>query len=200
MIKQERDLAQEFSWDQWKKAIHISSKSSACTEHWDNAQKILSRWYLTLYKLSKMYPSTSNICWRCNDQTGNLLHILWSCKSLQRFWNSIAFFIADLTGNLTKLSLATALLGLNLDVQPKIFRTIVIHTLIAARLTITSLWKSRDAPNLSTARLNIQAQYELMLAYRTYSTNTFKRNWNIWISHPRASNYLVVQVVNYPQV
>lgn len=192
MIKWERDLEQKFTWEQWKKAIHISSKSSACIEHWDNAQKILNRWYLTPYRLSKIYPSTFNLCWRCNDQTGNLLHILWNCKSLQSFWNSITSFIADLTGILNKLNPATALLGINLDIYPKEFRTIVFHTLIAARLAISSLWKSSNAPNLSTviARINTQAQYELMLAYKNYSTITFRKKWSTCISHPKASNYL----------
>ena len=192
MIKWEKDLKQEFTWDQWKKAFYIASKSSACIEHWDNAQKIINRWYLTPYKLAKIYPSTSNECWRCNDQIGNLLHILWSCKNLHSFWNSITSFIADLTGILNKLNPATALLGINLDIYPKEYRTIVFHTLVAARLTITSLWKSKDAPNLSTviARINIQAQYELMLAYKNYSITTFRKKWLAWITHPRASKYL----------
>lgn len=169
MLKWERDLGQNFSWDQWKKSFQIINKSSSCIEHWDNAQKITNRWYLTPYKLSKIYPSTPDICWRCNEQTGNLIHTLWSSKTLKSFWNSISSFIADITGNLSTLTPASALLGIDLEKYPTIHRTIVLHIFIASRLTIAYLWKSTEAPNLSTVitRLNTQAQFELMLLIKT---------------------------------
>ena len=85
MVKWEKDLNGNFSWDQWKKSFQIINKASSCIEHWDNAQKITNRWYLTPYRLSKIYPTTSDMCWRCNEQTGNLLHTLWSCKTLRSF-------------------------------------------------------------------------------------------------------------------
>lgn len=139
-----------------------------------------------------MYPSSSPLCWRCNEHIGNLHHTLWSCKNLQSFWKTISKFIADLTGNLIELTPAMALLGLNLDSYPSMFRTIVTHILIAARISISTLWKSCEAPNLTTViiRLNIQAQYELMLAYKNYHMTTFKKEWQDWIAHPRASHYL----------
>ena len=192
MIKWEKDLSQTFTWEEWQKAIHINSSSSACVEHWENAQKILNRWYLTPYRLSKIFPSSSPICWRCESHTGNLLHTLWDCKTLSSFWNNVSSFIASFTGNLKILTPELALLGLNLDVYPPQFRTIVANFLTAARLTITKLWKSTLAPNLSDVvqRLNTQAHYELMLAHRKGTISKFIKNWNEWITHPRASNFL----------
>lgn len=111
------------------------------------------------------------------NKLAHLLHTLWSCKNLHSFWKSISTFMSNLTGNLTKLTPAVPLLSINLDIYPLNYRTIVAHILIAARLTITSLWKSTEAPNLSNviAKLNIQAHFELMLAYKNYSTITFKK-------------------------
>ena len=192
MLKWEKDLDQIFSPTQWIKAFQTISKSSSCIEHWDNAQKIINRWYLTPYKLSKIYPTASDICWKCNEQTGNLLHTLWSCKTLKSFWNSISSFIANLTGNLTKLTPTNALLGIDLDKYPTLYRTIVLHILIASRITVASLWKSADAPNLPMVitRLNTQAQLELLLAYKNDSIIPYRRKWKMWLTHPKASKYL----------
>lgn len=92
------------------------------------------------------------------------------------FWKSISYFIVTLTGNLLKLTPAMALLGINLDKYPSVYRTIIVHVLISARLNITSLWKSNDAPNLWNviARVNIQAQYALLLAHKNYSITTLR--------------------------
>lgn len=70
--------------------------------------------------------------------------------------------------------------GINLDIYLLCFRTIVAHTLTA------------ESPNLSNViiRLNAQSQYELLLARKNSSMNTFLKNWQEWLSNPRASNYL----------
>ena len=192
MIKWEKNLDVSFSWDQWKKSFQTIKNASSCIEHWDNAQKITNRWYLTPYRLSKIYPTMSDICWRCKEQTGNLLHTLWSCKSLRSFWNSISSFIADFTGNLLTLTPASALLGIDLEIYPTIYRTVVTHILIASRLTVAKLWKSTEAPNISTVinRVNTQAQFELMLAYKNHTIPSFRKKWKTWLTHHRASAYL----------
>lgn len=50
MIKWEKDLSPNFKWEQWQKALSITSKASSCIEHWDNLQRILNRWNLTPYR------------------------------------------------------------------------------------------------------------------------------------------------------
>lgn len=129
----------------------------------------------------QIYPSSSPICWRCDHQLGTLYHTFWNCKNLSSFWNTISYctFIASLTGNLILLTPATTLLGINLDIYPLIFRTVVANVLIAARLTIAKLWKSNTAPNLTDVilRLNTQAHYELMLAHKNFNTSKFKNIW-----------------------
>lgn len=59
------------------------------------------------------------------------------------------------------------------------FWTVVANILIAARLTITSLWKSNDVPNISgvIVRVNTQAQYELLIAFKNLSVVRFKKFW-----------------------
>lgn len=139
-----------------------------------------------------MFPSSSSLCWRCNTKIGNLLHTLWGCKALSSFWKSISSFIASLTGNLIALTPAMALLGLNLDIYPINYRTIVANILLAARLTITRLWKSTLAPNLSDVilKLNSIAHFELMLVHKNDAIAKFTKVWLAWTLHPRASNFL----------
>lgn len=57
MLKWEADLSQTFSIVQWHKALSFSGKYTACGDHWDISEKILQRWFLTTYRLRKIYPS-----------------------------------------------------------------------------------------------------------------------------------------------
>lgn len=43
MLRWEKELNQIFSLTQWFQAIKVNSRSSECTEHWDNFQKIFHR-------------------------------------------------------------------------------------------------------------------------------------------------------------
>lgn len=124
MLKWEKDLSQTFTGTQWRKVILIFRKASSCTDHWDNSPKNLNRWYLMPYRLSKIYPTASPNCWRCNDQIGNLHHTLWSCKNVYSFWNTVSVFLADLTGILMDLTPAMALLEINLDIYPIMYNVI----------------------------------------------------------------------------
>lgn len=85
-----------------------------------------------------------------------------------------------------------ALLGINLDTFPFQYRILVANILIAARLTITKMWKSIEAPNLCDVilRVNTQAYYELLLALKNYNIIHFKKHWYVWIIHPKASTVL----------
>lgn len=140
-------------------ALTNNISTSHCVNHWDNALKIQYRSYLTLFKLSKWHSDASPLCWRQCVSIGNFLHILWTCKSLKSFWNSVFSFISQVTGMLTTLSPHLALLGLTIDSFPIQYKTIVSHIFIAAKLTITSAWKSSKALNALEVIRRVNSHY-----------------------------------------
>lgn len=89
---------------------------------------------------------------------GNLMHIIWTCKCLTSFWNSVFSLISQVTRIITKPVGHFALLGLSIHDFPKQFRTIVLHILFAAQFT--NKWK--QTPNISEVmqRVNIQRFHE----------------------------------------
>ena len=46
------------------------------------------RWYITPYKLSRMYKNVSNACYRCGE-VGSMYHVWWECNKIEIFWNDI---------------------------------------------------------------------------------------------------------------
>lgn len=59
ILKWEEKLGQKFSPVQWQTAIAWAHKSSSCANHWEQFQKLLSRWYFTPLRLARAYPLTS---------------------------------------------------------------------------------------------------------------------------------------------
>lgn len=57
MVKWEQELQTEFTLRQWQMAIQYSSKSSACVDHWDNAEKIFHRCHLTPFTHKQNGPN-----------------------------------------------------------------------------------------------------------------------------------------------
>lgn len=62
----ERDLNYTFSSQQKQRIIQFTYKSSICTRTQETNFKILTRWYRTPEKLSKIFPTSSDRCWRCH--------------------------------------------------------------------------------------------------------------------------------------
>lgn len=60
---------------------HLALKSSICTRIEESNYKLLTRQYLTPSALCKYFTEASDLCWRCPEEHGTLLHIFWP------FWN-----------------------------------------------------------------------------------------------------------------
>lgn len=107
LTKWAEDLSIPFTQDQWLQAFRETLKASHCTKHRESYHKIIQRWYLTPYRLSKMYPGYLHSCWRNCSSICSIAHTLWFCKSLSSFWNQVFVLISSITG--TPLSPTSAL-------------------------------------------------------------------------------------------
>lgn len=84
--KWEEDLNCQFTETQKQHILTFTHKSSICAKIQETNYKILTRWYRTPSVLKKCFPTTSDICWRCTQNKGTLLHIFWSCPRIKVFW------------------------------------------------------------------------------------------------------------------
>lgn len=51
--------------------------------------KIIHRAYTTPYKLKKIDPNASELCWHGCGRLGTLIHLLWSCPVVNHFWTEV---------------------------------------------------------------------------------------------------------------
>lgn len=192
MCKWEKFLMREFSLQQWLKSIQMSFRISSCVEHWENFQKMYHSWYMTPYRMSKIFKDSMNKCWRLCNQIVNLYHVFWNCPHITPFWENVASLISEITGQYKTLTPELALLNIGLDSYQSIVRTVIAHVLFAARTALASKWKSPVLPTRReiTTRVNIQYQYEKILAFKKFKAPQFMKVWQAWFHHPEAAKDL----------
>lgn len=182
MTKWEEDLGRQFSTLQWQNALKWAHRSSSCANHNEQYQKILTRWYFTPLRIARAYPMASPYCWRSCGSVGSLLHVFWHCTKLTRFWSQVFALITSVTGHSIPNTPEIALLLLNIETVPALYRTIVCNTLHAARLCIARHWKSAEPPSVREVQEVVSNVYlqERTLAWHRATSGTFQRKWALW--------------------
>lgn len=181
MLKWEEEFNRRFSIAQWSKALYYAYHASACANHREQYQKLLTRWYFNPLRLAKAYDSASPLCWRSCGSVGSLLHIFWSCPVLQPFWAAVLALITSLTGRRCPEAPWLALLLVSIDdFSPH--RLLISNILHAARLVIARQWKETAPPTMSEAREVVSNVFlhEQTLAWYRGSTTSFNKAWAPW--------------------
>lgn len=96
----EIDFGHKFTARQRQNILIFTYGSSMCTKIQETNFKIVTRWDNTPAKLQKIYPSSSDRCWRCQEDRGTILHVFWACPKLQQFWKTIQQVAQNVTGRL----------------------------------------------------------------------------------------------------
>lgn len=134
------DFGKHFSPAQWS-SIRWAHGSSACTNHNEQYQKLLTRWCFTPLRLAKAYPTAFPYCWR---SCGSIRHIFWSCPILQPFWEAIFALISSITRKPCQRAPEFTLLLIGIDDVPAAYHVVVCNILHVARLTIARCWKLNE--------------------------------------------------------
>lgn len=185
MVKWEYDLNHSFPMVQWLEAFKANCRSSACVDHWDNAQKILHRYYMTPTRLHKMDSTISPLCWRDCQEMGNLTHVFWYCPMIQPLWQAVFSLISHITGKDCASNPALALLSIGINEFPPQSRTVTAHILFATRIALAKLWRSPSPPHLEEIknRVNLHCEMERMLAYKERRATAFHKKWDTWLAY-----------------
>lgn len=94
----EEELSTPITQAMWQQAFRLAFEAYRCSNHWESYQRNIHRWYLTPYRLSKMYSGHSPDCRRNCGSVGSMAHILWFCGSLSSFWKQIFILISSISG------------------------------------------------------------------------------------------------------
>lgn len=94
MLGWETDFAQEWDLEVWHRNSSRVYKGVLNTALVEVNVKVMTRWYLVPFKLAKLYPTASPLCFRGCD----MLHVWWDCPKFRGFWNKIFSLIQKITG------------------------------------------------------------------------------------------------------
>lgn len=183
--KWERDLNVTFTEDQKNRILFFAHKSSLCSKYQEITYKILTRWYRTPSVLASIFPDHSPLCWRCNTQTGTLLHIFWECPVLTPFWRQVLEIIYKLTYVSLQDNPAAIFLNLTPVSSKRYRKSLLKHLLNAARACVPSVWKQRSPPTVAQwfARVRDIQQMEQLtaaLGEREEEHNTRWMHWDLF--------------------
>lgn len=138
MLGWETDFAQEWDLEVWHRNSSRVYKGVLNTALVEVNVKVMTRWYLVPFKLAKLYPTASPLCFRGCD----MLHVWWDCPKFRGFWNKIFSLIQKITGLPIAMSSLVALLNFPVESVSKSMQHLIFFILLGAKLTIAHSWKS----------------------------------------------------------
>lgn len=173
------------------RATHGSSISSYIQEA---GYKITSRWYRTPRVLSKIFPGTSDRCWRCGREEGTLLHIFWGCVKIRSFWRIVREVCQNITGMNISLSPAFFLLHVSSIPWMTYKNSALIHLVNAARVCIPPTWKSPVPPSgcMWIQRVNILYRMEELVAIKEERIDAHREIWQQWVLFQSSLQYKIL--------
>lgn len=143
-----RELQSNLGDQQWLEMRSSSLFHSCSVNILMTSQKIMLRWHLTPDKLHKMSPTISDKCWKGCGQRATHTHCYWACPRLRGFWDTVFRQISIIFGQTIVNGPELAILNLwgktKLDGSRK---ALVELLMCAARMLITSYWKSQRIPS-----------------------------------------------------
>lgn len=141
---------------QWRAAIQSNYKFTKNATYWEISKRAVYRWYLTPSRKAKFSPDTLP----CTVEMSQY-------KKFLEFWS--LRLIPSTLGCIQKSDPGLALVSINVDKIPAMYRALTMHVLFAARLIILRKWKNNITPNISEAikQFDLVSTYEQYLAYST---------------------------------
>lgn len=161
----------------------MAHKCSFSTKTQETAYKLLTHWYATPHKIKKWFPEASERCWRCNRESGTLLHIWWQCPILETFWTKVRDIIRQITETNINLDAACCLLYISNFPYKRYKKSLTKHLLNAAKALIPLQWKSTQAPLVKEWLQTISeiCRMEDLLAQSTDSIERYHKTWTPWL-------------------
>uniref|UniRef100_A0A803KCX1 Reverse transcriptase domain-containing protein n=1 Tax=Xenopus tropicalis TaxID=8364 RepID=A0A803KCX1_XENTR len=175
-LKWEKALNTQFTEQDMEGIILKSFTGQRSCRILENNYKILTGWYHTPAKLSKIFPGTSASCWRCGESPGTLLHILWECSEIKKYWMEILQVCNDKLQLGIRNDPATVLLHHNTQPISLYKKSLTQYALNAAKILIPRKWKSPTLPTIN----EWTQEMEDICKFEDLHTDSYKAKQNHW--------------------
>lgn len=179
------DIKEDIHEVDWEMACFKAQTQSINTKFKLLKYKLLMRTYLTPSRLNHIFPNVPDICVKCREEKGTLIHCLWECTKLQQFWKSVVECISLIIGKEVPLRAKLCVLG----IYPEDFvvtlqqSLLIDFGLLQARRIIALLWKNMDTPSIGmwTKELTACLALERLTYIVKKKDKNFARLWSPYI-------------------
>uniref|UniRef100_A0A3P9DFP2 Reverse transcriptase domain-containing protein n=1 Tax=Maylandia zebra TaxID=106582 RepID=A0A3P9DFP2_9CICH len=180
----EKDLGIQISEDSWKMLISSWYVCSPEIQSQLIQYKLLHRNYWTPSKLVRLKLADKDICWKCQQEVGTLVHMLYTCRKNDYLWDGIINLVNDIFKlNLSK-SPAICVLGLLPDgnILSKKQRLWMRLAFITGCRVILRHWKSSSPCSFKewTEQMSRMASYERVMYRMKGREDIFEQVWEIF--------------------
>lgn len=104
--------------------------------------KIVQRYYWTPVRLNRLGIMNNSLCWKCQNDNGTLIHCLWECPIIKRFWMVVVRILSDWLERPVPLCPRQCLLGDkgHIDnISKGKFSVVMVGVSVATRTTLKHL-------------------------------------------------------------
>lgn len=137
----ENDFQFQWGLDSWSSASLRAYKGIQNVSLIEANLKVLTRWYLTLSKLFRMFPSANPLCFRGCEMVGSMAHVWWECPRLRSFWKKVFNLIFKVTGLQVPRTPEVALLNACIPKTSKLSWILIHFIFLGATGTLAKAWK-----------------------------------------------------------
>ncbi|CAH2274304.1 Hypothetical predicted protein, partial [Pelobates cultripes] len=97
-----------------------------------------------------MKPALSGACWRCKESPGTVIHMWWTCTTLDSLWSDTQTLIQTVTGKTLQRNPEHYLLQYIPTQFTKSERYLIYHFTAAVLFSISKTWLQKTPPTISS--------------------------------------------------
>lgn len=191
----ERDLG-ALDGETWDLCLSSARMVSVSASQRVSHLMLLHRAYRTPLQLFHWGRRDSPLCPKCNRDQGTLLHMMWKCPKLFRYWTDVIGTISSTFGIRLPRDPVICLLGaLDEDSVTPSTQTAVIRALYAARKLIAQYWITSRVPTAKqwVSRINALLVWERLTYVHRKVPNKFYSMWQPWLDNPSIAPHQLVR-------
>lgn len=176
--------------DQWEEALQAIPTCSLNVAQKVSQLYIILRVHYTPSKLHKMGRVSDPICCRCRQHNADLIHLLWRCPKLHRYWHEVISTLNGVFQTTVPVDPMQCLLGVLDEVIPEEQTKVAVsRALFQARKLILMAWKSAVPPSVKMwiTHMGKTLIMEKYIYQHRGCPHRFERIWSSWLDTPGLS-------------
>lgn len=143
--------------EQWKFNLALGPRVSLSPSQGVSHLYLIYRLYYTPEKLFRFGKRQEASCQRCGDGRGDLIHMLWRCPKLHRYWEKLVEEINVIFRSSLAMEARTCLLSLfEKNDMLKDTQTAIIRCLFQGRKIIARKWQAKEPPTVGEWRREVK--------------------------------------------